>query len=713
MKNLTIIYIIALTIIALVIGLSQYIAQNAISTSKYDAGTIALAGRQTMLCQNIAKNALQLTNSITEIDFKKKQFELDSATDLWAQAHNALQYGDATMGLNNVNNSEKTLIYFLNLEPHYTQIKESVRNINNLSFDNKDSLQLTEAVASILSSESEYLRLMSLIVQDYNQESTERIEALSQTEYILLAIALILLLLEAFFIFRPAINQINAYTIKLEENEKSLTKAIEEQKIEKEKVEYLNKQAKSIFANINQGLFLINESFTISELHSKASEVIFDKKNLMDTNFIQLLRPKLVKRDIEALEMFGKHLFNKKIKESSLKELNPVENVLLYPEDARQSNLEPKYVSIEFSRISDENKIYNVLVSVSDQTQNVLMQKKISASEEKNKREASQLLSILKVDQVALGQFLDIAKSDLKNISDEYELDKKRNFKDLLVYTFNKIHNLKGNAQLIGLDLLVEKFHEIEDILSALRTEINLDGTRFIKVLVEVNDAILIIANMQKMQERIIDLSNSTDSKLKSSKTNASLLDQLSNALSRLSTDTKKPAAFKFEENGIQIPEKFKLPIKDIAIQLFRNSLIHGIEQPDEREKYNKNLEALIKITFTKTSEGQIQMIYEDDGRGLDLDLITETAIENGIITDRAAQRLTKDEKSALIFENALTTATTVDQYAGRGQGMSLIKGFVDQWEGKLMIESEKGQYFKLIIILPVQTTINELAINL
>jgi len=702
MKNLSKTYILALSIIALVITASQYLVQRSIATNSYDSRTINISGRQSMLSQRISKAALALEKAENEDEFLYRKNELQDAADLWERSHNALQYGSDEMQLDDVNNSEQTFLYFLDLEPHYISIKEAIQNISDFDYEDKGSRAFRSSIDKIMSSEDDYLRLMTNITFDYDNESAERLNKLAITEYILYGIALFLLFIEAMLIFRPAIKRINDYTQKLIKQEESIKKALQETQKEKAKVEYLNNQAETVFTNVDQGIFLMDERYNISDLHSNALEEIFEKKDLSGTNFISLLRPRLVQRDQEALEMFVKHLFNMKIEEDVLEDLNPVEQVQIFSDNQGEASIQSRYIRIRFSRIRDKEKIYSILVTVTDETAEVLMKKEIEETQERNKREAEQLLSILKVEPLVLKEFLDNTKATLNNISLKYENDKSQDFRELINFTFNTIHNLKGNALLIDLQLLADKFHDIETTITELKDKQEIVGNNFLKILYEISEVTSIVNNMQRMFVRIAEV-NKTVSEDGRVSSNQLFVNSLEKGLRRMNDETGKDVKLEFDDNGVPIPERFKLSVKDISIQLIRNSLAHGIETADERKKVGKTASSTISFNVNEDKDN-LYLTYQDDGRGLDFDRIGNKALENRIVTEEELSTMSDDDKALLIFSDGFSTAKVVDQYSGRGQGMSLIKQIVEKYNGKFAVSTKKGKQFKINITLPLET---------
>lgn len=703
MKNLTLTYIIALTVIALVVGLSQFLVQRSIARSTYDSRTINISGRQSMLSQKIAKAALEMETAKNQTEFIESKAELVNASKLWEKSHNALQYGDEEMKMDNVNNSKITLLNFLESEPYYVNMKNAVDLIKILKWNTPNRAKKMVNYANILlKNEGKYARLMNTITFDYDNESRNRLSNLSRTEYLLLGIALLLLVLEAIFVFRPMIKRITDYTAKLLKQEKSLIKALKLQRREKAKVEYLNKQAKSVFENVGQGLFLLNDKYAISELYSKKINEIFEQDNLAKSNFLHLMRTRLVKRDQQALEMFVKHLFNPKINEVMLDQLNPVETVTIHSDsNSQDAGIDTRHLKIGFSRIKDKNKIYSVLVTITDETEAVLLQEKINQSEAKNKRDSEQLLSILTVDPVALRDFLNNSEAQLNDISNRYEKERDGNISNILNYTFNAIHNLKGNASLIDLKILVSKFDEIETIITELRGKADINYKDFIKILFEMNEAKTIIHNMKNMLLRISEV-NQKISEEEKANGNEKFVRSIRRGLKKLSDEAGVRTQLNFEDNDITIPERYMLTVKDISVQLIRNSLAHGIEKElKDRLESGKSEVANINISINKTEDENFEVVYSDDGQGLDIDKICEKAVSKNVIAPDDVANMTEADKVKLIFRDDFSTSDDVDHLSGRGQGMPLIKEIIDKNEGKFEISHQKGTFFKLKYTLP------------
>ncbi|MEP0367953.1 MAG: nitrate- and nitrite sensing domain-containing protein [Cyclobacteriaceae bacterium] len=460
-----------------------------------------------------------------------------------------------------------------------------------------------------------------------------------------------------------------------------------------------------VFKNIHQGIFLLDRNFKMSKLYSKSMEKIFGVEKISGENFANFMRPLIIPRDLEALEMFMRHLFNEDMDEDVVNQLNPIEQVKIYNEI--EGVVTTKYIRVNFTRIWRKDRISNIMVTISDETESVLLQKHLEEAEKKKKQETEQVLSILKIDPSLIRGFLYNAKRTLRSISERYESDKESNLKELLDFTFQTVHSLKANAVVIGLDIMSEKFHVIEDTLEALKLK-EITGKDFLTVLYEIDDADKMIDEMSSMLRKVADVYRKypTGGHVVS---NIMLVDNLERSVKVLSEKMDKPVDFFFKnEANLVLPNDQVEPFKDMMLQLIRNSIKHGIEDRDVRLKSGKLLRGSISIDLDKAKKDLLRITYRDDGRGLDLDKIKEQAIQKGIVTQYEADNRTDKKAMHLIYESGVSTVDQTDEHGGRGQGMSLVKTLAKEMKARLTMDFEKDKYFKLIISLPYKADVDQ-----
>jgi len=474
--------------------------------------------------------------------------------------------------------------------------------------------------------------------------------------------------------------------------------------------ENIYKQSQVVFENVEQGIFLLNREHKISRLYSKAMETIFGTKTIAGETLVNFMRTLLIPRDLEALEMFMKHLFNPEIDEDVVNQLNPVEQVKIFTESGGMVNT--KYIRLAFTRI--ENKagaIQQIMVTVTDETEGVLLQHKLEEADEKKKMEMEQMLSILKIDPALLRGFIVNSRKVLKSISSKYEQHDGENFDELLTFTFQIIHNLKGNSIVIGLQILTDRFHKIEDGITKLKDNPKVVGNDFLTILYEINEVDIIVENMSDMLRKVANIYNKFSGE-EQTDTNYDLIDSLKRGLSTMSEDTGKAINFNFaNEKNLNIPKIIQDPVKDILIQLMRNSIAHGIEAPNVRIAQRKLIKGNIAVTLDNDEvSDEIILSYRDDGSGLNTAQIIEKAINKNILQESERDKLDEAQIVDLLFSDGFSTNENVDEYSGRGHGLGVVKTKINELHGTFKVNFEKGHYFEIILRFPatVQNPIEE-----
>lgn len=137
--------------------------------------------------------------------------------------------------------------------------------------------------------------------------------------------------------------------------------------------------------------------------------------------------------------------------------------------------------------------------------------------------------------------------------------------------------------------------------------------------------------------------------------------------------------------------------IKDPLLHLIRNSIDHGLETPEERIKAGKSSQGTIVLKGYQTSSN-IFIEVQDDGRGLDIEKIKETALRQGLYRPEELSAMTRSQIQSLIFEPGFSTRTFITEVSGRGVGLDVVKTNIERLKGSIEIISEtgKGTTFRL-----------------
>ncbi len=172
-----------------------------------------------------------------------------------------------------------------------------------------------------------------------------------------------------------------------------------------------------------------------------------------------------------------------------------------------------------------------------------------------------------------------------------------------------------------------------------------------------------------------------------------------------ISRGTNKNVELVIEGEETELDKSLIEEINDPLVHIIRNSVDHGIEKPEDRVAAGKNPTGTIKLSADHEGNN-ITIIIEDDGKGIDPEVIKEKAVSKGLISAEKAKELNKQEIFNLIFFPGFSTAEVVTNISGRGVGMDVVRTNVTKLRGLINIESEKGAGTKLIIKLPLTLAI-------
>lgn len=143
--------------------------------------------------------------------------------------------------------------------------------------------------------------------------------------------------------------------------------------------------------------------------------------------------------------------------------------------------------------------------------------------------------------------------------------------------------------------------------------------------------------------------------------------------------------------------------LNDPLVHIIRNSIDHGIESSDERERAGKASTGTIQLSAVH-SGANVLIKIKDDGKGLDFSTIYQKAVEKGVIPEDKS--LTNKEIISLIFAPGFSTATEVSNVSGRGVGMDVVKKKIEALRGSVDIDSIKGEGTTITIKLPLTLAI-------
>ncbi len=159
------------------------------------------------------------------------------------------------------------------------------------------------------------------------------------------------------------------------------------------------------------------------------------------------------------------------------------------------------------------------------------------------------------------------------------------------------------------------------------------------------------------------------------------------------------------EGKDVELDKTIIEAIGDPLTHLVRNSVDHGIENPEERLRRGKSSMGQIYLKAYHEA-GQVNIEITDDGKGLNGNKLVAKALEKGLITEDQAKVMSAREKTNLIFLPGFSTAERVTDVSGRGVGMDVVKTNLDKLGGIIDIDSELGKGTTIRIKLPLTLAI-------
>lgn len=172
-----------------------------------------------------------------------------------------------------------------------------------------------------------------------------------------------------------------------------------------------------------------------------------------------------------------------------------------------------------------------------------------------------------------------------------------------------------------------------------------------------------------------------------------------------LSRQLHKEVSLELRGEDTDLDKNLVEALADPLIHLVRNAIDHGIEEPDVREFNDKPREGHVLLSAEQEGD-HILLVIEDDGAGMDPNVLRNLAVKRGMLDHEAAARLSDHECYNLIFAAGFSTKEQISDVSGRGVGMDVVKTKISQLNGKLDVDSNLGMGSRIEIQVPLTLAI-------
>jgi len=154
-----------------------------------------------------------------------------------------------------------------------------------------------------------------------------------------------------------------------------------------------------------------------------------------------------------------------------------------------------------------------------------------------------------------------------------------------------------------------------------------------------------------------------------------------------------------------ELDKKVLEGIKVSLIHILRNCVDHGIEKPEVRIALDKQRAGTIKVSALHEADNVV-IIVEDDGRGMDIAQIKETALKKRLVPSHELEGMTDKEVLNIVFMNGFSTSPIVTDVSGRGMGLDIVRRDIADLKGRVILDTQKEKGTRLTLVLPLTIAI-------
>jgi HAMP domain-containing protein/HPt (histidine-containing phosphotransfer) domain-containing protein len=362
--------------------------------------------------------------------------------------------------------------------------------------------------------------------------------------------------------------------------------------------------------------------------------------------------------------------------------------------------------------ISDAGTVEKMVLCVRDITE-IQAVRALARSNQETVRCLQELMSC---EASTYNLFFDALPGRISNIRELILLNSQESVRDAM----RSLHTIKGNSRTFGFTALSDKTHEIEGLLKEelQGTPVIRDSQKIMNQLIRLQEIyqqyqdvrykVLKIAQaeikitfgdlieefLKELQGKDSPAARELSRRLKGvfgqQDLRMALESMGQSALPSIARDCLKPIPrLNVAGDNIYLQTDRLTLLSDVFMHLFRNSMDHGIEAPMERDRLKKPAQGYIEITI-QHDDNQLEIIYQDDGHGLDIARTREVMQKHGMLPPGAQP--SRQQLQYAIFADGFSTAERVTAVSGRGVGMSAVRSMIQHEGGSIHCEILGGE---------------------
>ena len=481
----------------------------------------------------------------------------------------------------------------------------------------------------------------------------------------------------------------------------------------KELIEQENFKINNLLKLSKEGFLSFRKDLKIQNQYSAECLRIF-QKDIRGKKFSSLIYP----NDTSAAEMID-NIFNRMFNDE---ESSTASFQSLLPQELE---INSKKIQLEYSLLSN-SKYPEIMIILQDITEKI----KIEQQKEDKESEEQIFLKILSEPDfyfTTINSFEPFIEALIKT-----PLTKSNYSKNNLEKLTRDIHTFKGLFLQVALKKVAKTLNELEDLLFVMintydmpeKNKIETIATTeaiskcyetYIKEKMNIDNSIGKVLDTKKgiytnrndfddiinylLSHKGKELTEDCIDKVKSLmyKPLYKLLEVYIDYTQSLAAEIEKEIfPLKIYSDDVLVDQEKLMPLIQSLSHIFKNAIVHGIEEPYKRESVGKDTKGIIQCDIRLLTESQVRITISDDGEGIDTEKLLQKA---------QALELNIEEYSNpnyLIFHHSLSTHDEVNLQSGRGVGLSAVKEELEKINGTIEVESNLGQGTTFLLEFPI-----------
>lgn len=478
-----------------------------------------------------------------------------------------------------------------------------------------------------------------------------------------------------------------------------LFKFLRRLKISDAAIEAATEETREILTSVREGLFLLTPGHQLGSQLSRSTHALFGKTLAPGQNFFEVLSTLVSAKALTDARDYVELLFSPHVKEQLVQGINPLSEVELTVRN-RLGQDTVRYLSFHFNRVQDGAAVRHLLVTVQDITQKVELQARLAGERQRSQKELSMMLKAFETEPAMMRAFVERAEASLLEVNDLLRSTSSAASEAQVLKAvdgaYRRIHAFKGDAASLGLEILATLAHQFESELQKLKDTGAATGDALLALPLPLEDLLSKVGAFKALSRK-----RSGDGEASHS---GDLPQGLNTALAQLAAEVAADCGKRVNTDlrmagAPDIPPAKMNLVREIAIQLLRNAVVHGVEKPAARQAAGKAAEGQVSVALGQDEAGQWQLTVRDDGAGLSAGDVRRRLLELGWYNAEQLESFSDRQIVANIFKPGFSTAGTASRHAGRGVGLDLVQANVQSLGARLLLSSTPGQHTEFRVV--------------